>query len=92
LRVSSRPTSSAPGFPAGARIRLMAELGKLLLVLGGMAVIVGALLLFAGRLHLGHLPGDIVVRGRHATFYLPLGTSLLLSVAISLILWLFYRK
>jgi hypothetical protein len=70
----------------------MAELGKLLLILGGMVVIVGALLLFAGRLHLGHLPGDIVVHGRHTTFYLPLGTSLLLSVAISLILWLFYRK
>lgn len=70
----------------------MAELGKLLLVLGGMTILVGALMLFAGRLHLGHLPGDFVVRGRHATFYLPLGTSLLLSVAVSLILWLFYRK
>jgi Protein of unknown function (DUF2905) len=70
----------------------MVELGKLLLVVGGMVVIVGALLLFAGRLHLGHLPGDIVIRGRHATFYLPLGTSILLSVAISLILWLFNRK
>lgn len=70
----------------------MAELGKLLLVVGGMVVIVGALLLFAGRLHLGHLPGDITIHGRHATFYLPLGTSILLSAAISLILWLFYRK
>jgi hypothetical protein len=70
----------------------MAELGKLLLVVGGMVVIVGALLLFAGRMHLGHLPGDIVIRGQHATFYLPLGTSILLSAAVSLILWLFYRK
>ena len=70
----------------------MAELGKLLLVLGGMVVLVGALLLFAGTQHLGLLPGDIVVHGRHTTFYLPLGTSLLLSIAISLILWLFYRK
>jgi hypothetical protein len=70
----------------------MVELGKLLLVVGGMVVVVGALLLFAGRLHLGHLPGDIVIHGRHTTFYLPLGTSILLSVAISLILWLFYRK
>lgn len=70
----------------------MAELGKLLVVLGGMVVVVGALLLFAGRLHLGHLPGDIVVHRGHTTFFLPLGTSLLISIAVTLILWLFYRK
>ena len=70
----------------------MAELGKLLLILGGMVAIVGLLLVFAGRLHLGHLPGDFVFRGRHTTFYLPLGTSLLLSITVSLILWLFYKK
>lgn len=70
----------------------MAELGKLLLVVGGMVIVVGALLIFAGRLHLGHLPGDFVFHGRNTTFYLPLGTSLLLSIGISLVLWLFYRK
>ncbi len=70
----------------------MKALGELLLVLAGMVAIVGALLLVAGKLHLGHLPGDIVIHRRHTTFYLPLGTSLLLSLVLSLILWLFYRK
>ena len=69
----------------------MAELGKLLLVLGGMVVIVGALMLFAGRLHLGHLPGDIVIRGKHSVFYFPLGTCIILSVVLTVILWLFRR-
>jgi hypothetical protein len=69
----------------------MAELGKLLLVVGGMVAIVGALMLFAGRLHLGHLPGDIVIRGKHSVFYFPLGTCIVLSVVLSLILWLFRK-
>jgi hypothetical protein len=69
----------------------MAELGKLLLVVGGMVVIVGALMLFAGRLHLGHLPGDIVIHGKHSVFYFPLGTCIVLSVVLSLILWLFRK-
>jgi Protein of unknown function (DUF2905) len=69
----------------------MAELGKLLLLLGGMVIVVGALLMFAGRLHLGHLPGDIVVRGKHSIFYFPLGTCIVLSIALSVIIWLFSR-
>jgi hypothetical protein len=70
----------------------MAELGKLLLVVGGMVILVGALLMFAGRLHLGHLPGDIVIHGKRSMFYFPLGTCIVLSIAISLIMWLFSRK
>ncbi len=70
----------------------MVEVGKLLLILAAMVAIVGVLLLYAGRLHLGHLPGDFVYHGRHTTVYLPLGTSLLVSIVLSVILWLFYRK
>lgn len=70
----------------------MAELGKLLLVLGGMVVIVGALMLFAGRLHLGHLPGDIVIRGKHSVFYFPLGTCIILSIVLSLVFWVITRR
>jgi hypothetical protein len=69
----------------------MAELGKLLLVLGAMVIVVGALLIFAGRLHPGHLPGDIVIRGRHSVFYFPLGACIVLSVVLSVVLWLFSR-
>jgi hypothetical protein len=70
------------------------ELGKLLLVLGGTILVVGVVLLFAGRMHLplGRLPGDIVYRGKNTVFYFPLVTCLLLSVVISLILWLLNRR
>lgn len=71
----------------------MAELGKLLLVVGGIIIAVGVVLLLAGRLNLpiGRLPGDIVYRGKHTTFYFPLATSILLSIILSLVLWLFNR-
>jgi hypothetical protein len=66
------------------------ELGRLLLILGVALAVAGAVLYFSGRLpfRLGHLPGDIVHRGEHATFYFPLATSILLSIGLSLILWL----
>jgi hypothetical protein len=71
----------------------MTELGKLLLILGGVIVVIGAALLVAGRLNLplGRLPGDFVFRGKHTTFYFPLATSILLSIILSLVLWLLSR-
>ena len=71
----------------------MAELGKLLLVLGGIIVVIGAVLLIAGRTHLpiGRLPGDIVYRGKNTVFYFPLATSILISIILSLLFWLFSR-
>jgi hypothetical protein len=72
---------------------LMVELGKLLLLLGGIIILIGVVLLFAGRLHfpLGRLPGDFAYRGKNTVFYFPLGTSILLSIILSLIFWLFSR-
>ncbi len=66
------------------------DLGKFLLLAGGILVAVGALLYFSGKLpfRLGRLPGDIVYRGEHATFYFPIVTCLLLSLGLSLIFWL----
>lgn len=67
------------------------ELGRTLLMLAGMIAVVGALLYFGGRLPFrpGHLPGDIVHRGEHTTFYFPLTTSILVSIALTLLFWLF---
>jgi hypothetical protein len=66
-------------------------IGRGLLILGGIAVVVGVFLYFGGRLplRLGRLPGDIVHRGEHTTFYFPIVTCLLLSIGLSLIFWLF---
>ena len=66
------------------------ELGRTLLVLGVLLVFVGALLYSGGKLpfRLGQLPGDIVHRGEHTTFYFPIVTCLLLSLGLSLLFWL----
>jgi Protein of unknown function (DUF2905) len=71
----------------------MIGFGKLLIVLGGMLVVAGLILLLLGRTNLpiGRLPGDIIYRGKHTTFYFPLATSILLSVVLSLIFYLIGR-
>jgi hypothetical protein len=65
------------------------ETGKLLMVLGMVLVGAGALLAFGGRLpfRLGRLPGDIVYQGRNGSFYFPVATCILLSVVLSLLMW-----
>jgi hypothetical protein len=69
------------------------ELGRSLLLLGGLLVLVGAFFYFGGKppFRLGRLPGDIVHEGEHTTFYFPIVTCLLLSVGLSLLFWLFSR-
>jgi hypothetical protein len=71
----------------------MNELGKMLLVVGLVIALAGMLLLLAGRtgLPLGRLPGDISYRGRNFSFYFPLGTSILISVIVSAILYFLSR-
>ncbi len=66
------------------------ELGKLLLVAGVVLVGAGALLMLGAKLpfRLGRLPGDIAYQGRHGSFYFPIVTCILLSVALTLILWI----
>ena len=66
------------------------QLGRLLLSVGAMFILIGALFYLGPKLpfRLGRLPGDIIHRGEHGTFYFPLVSCLVISVAISLILWL----
>ncbi len=65
----------------------------MLIGLGVFLVVLGLLLTFGNKLplHLGRLPGDIYVRGKHTSFYFPIVTCLLLSVVLSLAMWLFRR-
>jgi hypothetical protein len=71
----------------------MNDLGRLLIGLGLVLLIAGGLLLLLGRtgIPLGKLPGDFSYRGRNLSVYVPLGTSVLLSAVLSLILYLFAR-
>jgi hypothetical protein len=69
------------------------ELGRALLMLGGLLVLIGAFFYFGGKLpfRLGRLPGDIVHKGEQTSFYFPITTSILLSVGLSLLFWLISR-
>jgi hypothetical protein len=69
------------------------NLGRTLIVLGAILLAAGILVSLGERLplKLGRLPGDIVIRGKNSTFYFPLVTSILLSVVLSVVLWLISR-
>jgi hypothetical protein len=72
---------------------VVGDLGKLLVLLGGTIVIVGLAIILLGRtsLPLGRLPGDIIYRGKNTIFYFPLATSILVSVVLSLLLYVIGR-
>ena len=71
----------------------MNQLGKLILGLGLALVVIGGVLMLAGRmgLPLGRLPGDIVYRGKHTTVYFPLVTCIVISVVLTLIFYVISR-
>lgn len=67
----------------------MVDLGKLLVFAGVLLACIGLLLVLFGRTNvpLGRLPGDLIYRGKNTTVYFPLVTSILLSVVLTLLLW-----
>lgn len=64
---------------------------KLLIILGIVLIAVGLAWLLGERLGLGRLPGDFVIERGNVRIYIPLMTSLIVSVALSLLFWLFTR-
>ena len=71
----------------------LAPLAKMLIFLGLTMVILGGILLLAGRIPgIGRLPGDIFVQKGNFTFFFPLVTSILLSLLLTVILNLFFRR
>ena len=71
----------------------MSDLGRVLIVLGLVLAATGVALTFAGRVPwIGRLPGDVQIQRGSWTFYFPLATSVLLSVALTLILWIVGRR
>ncbi|MEC4687420.1 MAG: DUF2905 domain-containing protein [Nitrospirota bacterium] len=75
-------------------------MGKALMLVGGVLLLVGVLLVLLERLPgagggfgwLGKLPGDIVIKREHFSLYLPVTTSILISVVLSLLLYLLMRR
>ena len=74
----------------------LGSFGKILLAIGGLLILVGALLVFGSRLPgvgmLGRLPGDILIKRDNFSFYFPLTTSIVISLVMSLLLWLLFRR
>jgi DUF2905 family protein len=69
------------------------DAGRLLIVCGLLIAVVGVVLVVAGRLPwLGRLPGDISIQRGNWTFYFPLATSIIVSVALTLLFWLLGRR
>jgi hypothetical protein len=70
----------------------MPSLGKSLIVIGLVIALIGVILTLAGKIPwLGRLPGDIYVKRENFTFYFPLATSIIISIILSFILWLFRK-
>jgi len=71
----------------------MADVGRILVVLGIALIVIGGVVMLLGRvgLPLGRLPGDFLYRGKNTTFCFPLATSILVSVVLSLLFFLISR-
>jgi hypothetical protein len=70
----------------------MAGLGKPLIICGIILIVFGVIITFAGKIPwLGRLPGDIIIKRDNFTFYFPLATSILISIIISILFWLFRK-
>lgn len=67
--------------------------GKLLIALGGLLVVIGLCVLLANRIGipLGRLPGDINYRGKNTAFFFPITTCIVLSIVLSLVMWIVNR-
>ena len=64
---------------------------KLLIIVGLVLVGIGILWMLGDRIGLGRLPGDVVIERGGTRIYIPIATSLIISVVLSLVLWLFSR-
>ncbi len=69
------------------------ELGTLLVVFGAVLVVVGIVVMFLGRMNLplGRLPGDFLYRGKNTTVYFPLVSSVVVSLVLSVLVYLVGR-
>ncbi|HLG86796.1 MAG TPA: DUF2905 domain-containing protein [Alphaproteobacteria bacterium] len=66
-------------------------MSRALVIIGLLIALIGLLWPWIGRTGLGRLPGDIVIRHGNFTFYAPIATGILVSIVLSLILWLINR-
>ncbi len=63
-------------------------MSRILLILGIICILLAITWPWLQKLKLGHLPGDIIIKGKNFVFYFPITTMILISIVISLILWI----
>ena len=69
------------------------QIGKALMLTGAVIALIGAALFLSGKIPwVGRLPGDILIERKNFTFYFPLATSVLISILLSVLLWLLGRR
>lgn len=68
------------------------ELGRIVLIIGIVLVVVGGLALLGIRLPFGRLPGDIAIEGEHGGIYIPIATMIILSIVLTILANLFFRR
>ncbi len=69
------------------------SLGRILMFIGVLIFVLGGLLTFVGKIpYIGRLPGDIYIKRENFTFYFPLATGILLSVVLTIVLNLLFRR
>jgi Protein of unknown function (DUF2905) len=74
---------------------MLPQFGKVLITIGFVFVVVGTLLLFSDRLpflRIGRLPGDVIYRRGNFTFYFPIVTSIVISLILTLLFYVFGRR
>jgi len=67
--------------------------GKILVAFGIIMIVVGGLFMFGSKIpFIGRLPGDITIQKKNFSFYFPITTSIIISIILSFIMWLFSRR
>lgn len=67
------------------------EIRRILIIIGLMLVLTGLLWPWLGKIPFGHLPGDILIERPNFKIYIPITTMILISLALSILVWLFRR-
>ncbi len=71
----------------------LSSFGKILIYIGIIMIVVGGLFMLGGKIpFMGRLPGDIAIQKKNFSFYFPITTSIVISIILSLIMWLLGRK
>lgn len=73
------------------------ELGRFLIITGIVIIVLGIILMLSGKVswlsqYFGKLPGDIIIQKKNFIFYFPLATSILISILLTLIFWIIWRR